>query len=283
MDVPAALNSLATLPLGAIVIMVFSLVLVTMITQAFSFQAIRLLEGYWSPKPPFSFALAACVRWQLHRRNKLEERCKKLNEKAFESAKMRLVQSQKQDFINTWEADLYGLSMDQRACTDLSIIKIARSIPWREEADPGLVAVWERCENRLESFPGSNRRLLPTRLGNTLRASEDKLGRQGRALEGFVMQNYQNIPARLMVQHDQFRDRLDMYSSLVLVFTILALGAPFLLSGNLAEGSWVNSVGGSLVFLALAYSSYRAAISSADGYGSILLAISTYLPSPEDD
>lgn len=42
-----ATNHLIAKPLGVIVLLLFALVLATMVTQAFEFEVIRLLEGYW--------------------------------------------------------------------------------------------------------------------------------------------------------------------------------------------------------------------------------------------
>lgn len=274
MDIPDAVHSLATQPWGIIIIMIFALVLVTMVTQAFSFQAIRFLEGYWSSGFPFDRLLACGVRMQLKRRNKLRKKSKKVEQQAFESARPGLLQGKDREYIGVWEDSVYEVPRKNRPERNKALIAAATDADWRPRADPGSVAVFDRCKSRLDNFPANNHRLLPTRLGNTLRSSEDSLGLEGRVLEGFVMENYAKIPARLMVQHDQFRDRLDMYSNLVFVFFLLAFASVPLLYGSVAEAAWMASIGGLLTFILLAYLSYRAAISSAEAYGTILVTIS---------
>jgi hypothetical protein len=44
-----AIASLGSLSLSALVLLVIGIVLATVLTQAFQFEAIRVLEGYWGP------------------------------------------------------------------------------------------------------------------------------------------------------------------------------------------------------------------------------------------
>jgi Metallo-beta-lactamase superfamily len=44
-----ASNAIADAGLGGVVLLMIIIVVATMVTQAFSFEAIRLLEGYWGP------------------------------------------------------------------------------------------------------------------------------------------------------------------------------------------------------------------------------------------
>ena len=46
----SAAASLATLTLGGALVLVFAVVLSTVMTQAFEFEMIKLLEGYWSDR-----------------------------------------------------------------------------------------------------------------------------------------------------------------------------------------------------------------------------------------
>ena len=67
---------------------------------------------------------------------------------------------------------------------------------------------------------------MPTRLGNTLRALEDKMRlADGGDLEGFILRNYERLPGRLIAQVSDFRTRLNMYCTLVLAWIVLALVA----------------------------------------------------------
>lgn len=162
----------------------------------------------------------------------------------------------------------------ERKLTDPDLLRAANSIDWRKKGDPGLAALFYKSHSRQAEYPEEPTRILPTRLGNILRSSEEPLGLQGHALERFIMENYDRIPARLMSQHDQFRDRLDMYSLLVLVFTILALAAIPITWTIAWPWPWLPSPAVAFASLAiLAWMSYEAAVASARGYGATLLAI----------
>ena len=93
----------------------------------------------------------------------------------------------------------------------------------------------------------------------------------GGSLEGFVLRNYENIPARLLAQLSAFRTRLDMYCSLILVTGSLALiSVPLTLK---FDGSYhATTILCCLLFLALSIVSNRAAVASARGYVSSLIA-----------
>ena len=111
------------------------------------------------------------------------------------------------------------------------------------------------------------RRLLPTRLGNTLRAYESGLRLDhGVSLENYVRFVFDDLPPGVQLEHDQFRARLELYCSLFVVFLISgALGVVVL--DHTARFTILGSL------LALAWISYRAAISSAREYGRVLQTI----------
>ncbi len=160
-----------------------------------------------------------------------------------------------------------------RQQTDPAVIKAANAIDWRKKGNPGIAARFYRAHDRQLDYPAEMTRILPTRLGNVLRSSEEQLRLKGEALERFAMENYNAIPTRLMTQHDQFRDRLDKYALLVLIFVALSMASVPLLW----QVAWPHRLlpwGVPLVVLVLlAWTSYWAAIASARGYGSTLLAM----------
>jgi hypothetical protein len=113
--------------------------------------------------------------------------------------------------------------------------------------------------------------MLPTKLGNILRATEAEITGEGQDPQDLVLRRGDTIPARLRLHHDQFRTRLDMYCTLIFVYVALASLSLSLL------GSASNPVAGTAattgVFLALAVASYSAAIASARGYCTTLRVI----------
>ena len=110
---------------------------------------------------------------------------------------------------------------------------------------------------------------MPTRLGNILRRAEDQLRNAGGDIEGFVMRNRHQVPSRVLIHHDQFRTRLDMYCTLVFVAAVLAISSiPALWALPTADRIAV-----ALGFAIMAQASYGAAISSARGYSTVLRQI----------
>lgn len=128
-----------------------------------------------------------------------------------------------------------------------------------------------------KDFPEVSR-TLPTRLGNVLRSTEDELDTAGNEVADFVFSRRELVPERIRLQHDQFRTRLDMYSTLVMV------------SGGLVPLSfgilWNHSklfvaVAIAILFLIFAIVSYWAAISSAHGYCRILKVMNEAKTAPQ--
>lgn len=272
-DIPAAVENLATQPWGVLVILAFSLVLATMVTQAFSFEAIRLLEGYWPPWRPFTGALRWGVRRQVTKWNKCRDRAFAIDLKAFQAAETVLLATEDRALYDVWHDKVHQLPRSRWAQTDLNIIKEALATDWREHADPSQVAEWEAQVDRLRDFPRSPRTFMPTKLGNCLRAAEEQLEVEGAALERYVMNRYEQIPTRLTIQHDQFRARLDMYCTLALVFSVLGVASIPLVWDTTKSWKWVPPLVAVVMFAALARMSYSAAIASAKGFGAALLAI----------
>lgn len=273
MNIPKAVEDIATMPWGIIVILIFGLVLTTMVTQAFSFGVIRALEGYWGSNRLFRTLTKNRVRRHVRRSQQKAKLASSLHQDLFESVRERLLREEERDYVDVWEADVYKIPKDNWRQQDEATIAEASEIDWREKADPGLAALFYRAIQRQSDYPKKPNRILPTTLGNVLRASEEGLRLKGATLERFVMDNYKFMPPRLMTQHDQFRDRLDMYSLLVLVLSVLSAASIPLLMGLDVGHPWVPPIGGFAILACLAWLSYQAAIASARGYGSALLAM----------
>lgn len=272
LDVGAAVVALTNRPLGIVVVTLFALVLATMITQAFGYEAIRFLEGYWGPRANLvtKVLINRCVR----RRARLEGSRHRLQQAAFGRARQRMIQdagpravARIQALANILERITAGQSVRGYS---KSRVEEAMAMGWRRSADPADLRLLDAIDQRLRLYPLPHR-MLPTRLGNVLRAAEDALAlADGGDVEGLVLRNYQRIPESLLTQHEQFRTRLDMYCTLVFVFSFLA--------GSSAIALWkfgsshVPSAVAALALVLFAKLSYRAAVASATGYGSVLPA-----------
>ena len=165
--------------------------------------------------------------------------------------------------VDAVEADFLG---DPRPELSAEHASRADHTDWRT-----LLPAWRRArlevlERRITEFPTSSR-VLPTTLGNVLRTTEDSL-RHTSDVESFAYASRARAPARIQLQHDQFRTRLDMYCTLTLVATLLAAVSPALLRSSAWWG--VPTFAFTLAFASLAVTSYLAAIASARGYCAVL-------------
>jgi hypothetical protein len=279
-NVSAAVSSLASNALGTSVVLLVAVILAAVVTQAFSFGTIRFFEGYWGA----GRLARALLRWRSgawsRRRGRLEKRIERQRSAAFGDAcdQMRgLKDPIPEPWIEVLTDDFEGREGDSRRGYSPDVVANARQLNWETFAVPASLHALDRAERRFKEFP-ANHRLLPTYLGNVLRANEDQLGSDGYEIEGLVMRHYESIPSRLMAQHDQFRGRLDMYCTLVPVFIFLALAAFGLLARE--DDHFVVAACTAAAFLAMAWASYRAAIASARGYA---VALATIARRPENN
>jgi len=143
----------------------------------------------------------------------------------------------------------------------------ARKVDWRQFARPPDIRRLTDLSNRLQEYPPLDYRVLPTRLGNTLRVSEEVLHDPSRgSMEGMILRVYDELPPSLQNEHDRYRGRLDLYCSMVVVFVLAAVAA----GPVLFRGDWKPPVVAFGVALSLAWVCYRAAIASARMYGTVL-------------
>jgi hypothetical protein len=118
-----------------------------------------------------------------------------------------------------------------------------------------------RALERLVAYPAEDR-LLPTRLGNTLRSAEDEAGqRYGLATVTMWPRLYPHLSERVAQVVDDARNQLDLAVRLCVVLMVATLIAAVLL---LAHGWWLLVPAGTGV---LAWVAYRAAVRAAARYG----------------
>lgn len=243
-----------------LILAVPALVMSTLLTQAFSFEAIQKLEGYWRGRGAASWLRTICTKWQLRRKRSLKKRFEKAYAKGFMTARPNLLKHEGVDglVLLAVEADANqsprpdGLSEEQHDAAD--------AFSWVSECNPWQAAKMLRLNTEWREFPVDGR-VMPTRLGNLLRSVEDELDDEG-ALAGFVMRNRHLVPTRVLLHHDQFRTRLDMYCMLVFV----SVGAAVISIPVLWNVSISGRIGVPLALLAMTWASYNAALASARGY-----------------
>jgi hypothetical protein len=281
-----ALTSLGRISIGGGIIVLVSVVVLTMVTQAFSFEAIRLLEGYWGTKPRLE---RLADRRSDHYRSvakSLDDLVKDIKEKAWVDVERGLLQARKEamkegktaefseELTHLTEAS-FKAGDPHRKPTDAEVQKIVGfldSRAWEGYVEANTLRRLRNAEKQRRDYP-SAKSILPTRLGNVLRSYEDAT--EIELLEPYIEDNFDALPKSLQESHDQRRARLDLYCSMVLVCAVFVALAIAILWGE-----YPYQVGAVLLGLMAILLNYRAAIASARSYGSILGSIVRRLEDP---
>lgn len=261
-----AIVSMGRLGWSAIALLLGATVLATIATQAFGFGAIRLLEGYWGVGPiGRSLADLRCPR-HIRRRERLEMARKQAVKDGLAFASMEMVQEGfPAEVILAVQSAVLGGTMAPAPAAAAH----ADDIQWRDYAAPRAMRRLVAAENALQEYPQVNRRVLPTKLGNIVRSGEERAyGHKESGLESWVMRVFNSLPVALQSQHDEHRNRLDLYATMIFVLLLLGLlGIAVLYEYRMtAAGVGLAALGGMWL-------SYRALLSSARAYASALEAI----------
>jgi hypothetical protein len=267
LDLGAALIELTAKPLGILIVLLFALVLAAMICQAFSFGAIRALEGYWGGPRLTALPFGVLVRRQVRRRCALTTRLCLVEKRAFARAREGMLEGNiPRHIIDIREDQVYSREGEWTSAQ----LEEAAEIEWHDYCPADHLEKISYLVRRLHEFPEPSR-LLPTKLGNILRATEDGLSEDDGSMEGWSLRRLEMIPPRLRQRHDEFRTRLDMYCTLVFGCFLLAGLAAALLYPAAQSPVGVSAV--VVMFLFLAGISNSAAIASARGYCTVLDAM----------
>jgi hypothetical protein len=151
----------------------------------------------------------------------------------------------------------------------------ASGFRWQELASPAAVYKVTSLNAVLMDYPAPHR-IMPTRLGNVLRAAEDRLENTEGDVEGFVIRNHERLPAMLREHHREYRTRLDMYCGLTLIFGVLAVASVISLWTVGSPSALVLFTGFNAGLAAVAY---EAAVASARGYALALREIDRFAAS----
>ncbi len=242
------------------------MVLTTMVTQAFSFGSIRVLEGYWLRPSPLRRARNRLIKRQVRRFDGLRERRREAALQAFAWARPTLLERKvPAEVINGLELEA---ATGRRMALDEGPVKDKYGqLRWWTYCRSWEVAKVEQFDIQIADYTASAARKLPTRLGNVQRHYEDGLDMAGDNLRTFVMRNKPLVSPAVQLQHDQFRARLDMYCTLVFV----AIGCVAVTLGLLlTKVPWWAVIIVCAAFLIFGWVAYLSAIASAHGYGATL-------------
>lgn len=255
-----AVRELTANPVQVLVIIIPLLVITAVVTQAFSFEAIRVLEGYWPGRGFVSLARTIMIRMHVHRKNAIIKRRLAEAEKALRAAMPEMLMSGIPfPVVKALEAYLSGKEAPQLTGEEREVVA---STEWRSWCDAWRLAKVDHLINEEKCYPDTSR-ILPTRLGNLLRATEDTLRHADGDLQGFALRRYGMVSRQVQIAHDIYRTRLEMYCTLVFVSASLMLLTPIALLGH------VNIIAAAITFVSFAVMSvvsYLAALASAGGY-----------------
>ena len=213
-DLSDALTVLTAKPLGVLVLLLFALVLATVVTQAFEFEVIRLLEGYWGDSLLAGGISRLFVYRQRRKLQRLMSRRDKAALRTLRGAQLierQLVPADKRYIVDLIEEDLGGRpSSAGSGWRARRRTREALAFNWKQFAPAEFMRRLDAIEAEIDEYPRIHR-LLPTKLGNTLRAVEDSIAINGAdPLEGFIIRRWDQMPSALRQEHDQYRTRLDM-------------------------------------------------------------------------
>lgn len=275
-----ALSQMSATGIGGGVLLATAVVVLTVLTQAFTFEAIRILEGYWGT--------ARIVEWVAHRRTrahrrrieKLSQRERGLTSQAWTPAKARIIEIQAEFRRNGRRAELTPAMIGRLEAMVLHTLpsgRLMRLTPSQQErlstynweplapAEPLRRRV--NVAKRLRDYPEPER-ALPTRLGNILRAHEDQLDAEDLdEVESYVQRIFGNLPPSLQEDHDNQRNRLDLYCTMVFVVAVSGLAA----AAGFAPRHWPYAAGAAGVMVIGMWLMYRAALATARAYGQLLV------------
>jgi hypothetical protein len=277
-----ALGRIGDTAAGGLILMFAAVVVLTMLTQAFAFESIRFLEGYWSPIPPIEWLASGLCLYFRGRLTLVRNSEFRITEKAWNEAKSDIMEEHAKspppdphltpEMIDALEVlvlrrgDVVSLSPDQE--------EVIASYNWREHAPATLLRRLKNLDKRKDDYP-SVKNIQPTRLGNVLRHYEEESGNE--SVESMVDEVFDRLPFSLQISHDEQRGRLDLYCSMTFVWLFVSSIAVLRFGWGEYRAYAISSI---IVGVVAAYLTYRAAVASARYYGNLLLVIAAYLEEP---
>lgn len=151
LNVAGAVATLVKDPVTLLVVTVPIVVLTTLVTQSFSFEAIRALEGYWQRRWLLGGLHHLLVSAQARRKATLSRRLPQARDKAFNSARGPMLRAKRsQAVVDAIEADLNNTPRDDLQEADE---RMRKNTNWREFGDPSAVARYDRMRTPARGVP----------------------------------------------------------------------------------------------------------------------------------
>lgn len=281
--VSAAFVAIGHISIGSLLLMGGVTVVVTMLTQAFSFGAIRVMEGYWGTSRVMESVASARANRHRSKRSSLYTRYCAVRSEAIDAV-LLLVATEQQALIDAGQPETFTKSMRDLVEARVKALRQpanlvlspeqrrqADDFDWRSRADRNLARRELNLIKRLEDYPSESDHVLPTRFGNVLRRHEDATGLD--EVEDFVDRVFDDLPFSLRLTHDEQRTRLDLYCSMVFVLLLAATTAV----ARFGFRHWGYQTAGVVLAGLGCWVMYRAAISSARHYGGVLETIASHV------
>jgi len=204
-DLLKAVKALTAQPLQVLVLIIPLLVIATVVTQAFSFECIRVLEGYWGASRLTNLVRRPMVWLHVHRQGFIVNQLRKESGKAVHAAMPRMLMSGIPfPVVKAIESRVVpGQSPPSLTDEQAGILK---DIDWRPWCDAWRLARIGNLARDAEQYPVTHH-VMPTKLGNLMRATEDRLQNAGNDVQSFVHRRREMVSTRVRTQHDQFRTR----------------------------------------------------------------------------
>lgn len=273
-----AIQEIGSTSIAGVILLSLVIVVSTMVTQAFTFESIRLLEGYWGPGRRIDKLAAVRCRRHETRRAALEERYRELVTAAWADVESSL-RDQKPKFTRRMTDKLRERvtgEISQRALGDHQSQRV-HDFDWEAHVGVDVLRQLRSVELRLADYPQDPSRIMPTRLGNVLRRYEVDTGADD--IEGFVERVYRALPFSLQLSHDEQRARLDLYCSMVFVLWFCALVA----LARFGWWAWPYTLALVAATSLSSFIAYRAAVASGRYYGTLLVTIAALVEDDESE
>ena len=275
-----AFKSIAGIGFVGVVLLVVAVVVLTTVTQAFQFESIRLLEGYWGPGRLSSWLGDLGCAWHSFRRDSFQRRQKKVRRRAVDEAIKEIARRNRKQLAKGYRPVLPDASLpllrtfvrkDHLEGASDDVAAAILTFRWRDFSPGHLIRRETGFAKRLRWYPPGNA-VLPTLLGNTLRSTELALHTSG-GIEGLVQRNFHRLPLGLRAEHDESRTRLDLYCSMSLV--VVAGGVAC--AAIVTPIGWRWPSGAAAIALLMSVICYRAAVTSSRMYAEVLRSIDGFL------
>lgn len=266
-DVAEALGDLSGQSFGVLVVVFFAVVIAAMVIQAFEFNSIRALEGYW----PYLFSRLGLTRWRVGVHSRKRKRAIAKSRRrlivAFDSAQEQLLGTKDVDWAVVQQLRESVLNPSPNHNADSAVVTAAAQLNWEVFASARLLRAMEAAQRARQGWPVAHR-VMPTRLGNLLRSYEDELTAGTDGLRTYVIRHWHLFSPEQKRLHTQYRRRLDLYCEMVFVCAMLLVLSVCLFATQ--HQHWMALAVLGTLFSILAFTCYRAAQQAAKGYGEIL-------------